>query len=81
MAVKNFAIRENWVGSKLNGLKTTFFAIFDTTWSQKSQMNNSFNSFLVTKVRNHIISNFVTWRLTKVKFLKIISFFSIFDPN
>ena len=29
MAVnKNFVFRENWVGSKVAGMKTTFFAIF-----------------------------------------------------
>ena len=33
MAVKNFAFRENWVDSKLAGMKTTFVAIFDPTWT------------------------------------------------
>ena len=33
MAVKNFVFRENWVGSKVAGMKTTFFAIFDPTWT------------------------------------------------
>ena len=28
MAVKNFVFRENWVDSKVAGMKTTFFAIF-----------------------------------------------------
>ena len=32
MAVKNFVVRANWVGSKMAGMKTTFFAIFDPTW-------------------------------------------------
>ena len=32
MAVKNFVFRENWVGSKVAGIKTTFFAIFDPPW-------------------------------------------------
>ena len=27
MAVKNFVFRENWVGSKVPGMKTVFFAI------------------------------------------------------
>ena len=31
MAVKNFIFRENWVGIKVVGMKTTFFAIFDPT--------------------------------------------------
>ena len=46
-----------------------------TFWPQKAQITNSLNSILVTKGRNFII-NFVTLRLTKVKFSKIISFFS-----
>ena len=33
MAVKNFVFRENWVGSKVAGIKATFFAIFDPTWT------------------------------------------------
>ena len=31
MTVKNFVFGENWVGSKVAG--TTFFAIFDPTWT------------------------------------------------
>ena len=31
MAVKNFVFRENWVGSKVAGMKKTFFGIFDPT--------------------------------------------------
>ena len=31
MAVKNFVFRGKWVGSKVAGTKTTFFAIFDPT--------------------------------------------------
>ena len=33
MAVKNFVFREDWVGSKVAGMKTTFFVIFDPTWT------------------------------------------------
>ena len=33
MAVKNFVFRENWVVSKMAGMKTMFFAIFDLTWT------------------------------------------------
>ena len=33
MAVKNFVFRENWVGNKVASIKTTFFAIFDPTWT------------------------------------------------
>ena len=32
MTVENFVFRENRVGSKVAGMKTTFFAIFDPTW-------------------------------------------------
>ena len=33
MAVKNFVFGENWVGSKVAGMKTAYFAIFDPTWT------------------------------------------------
>ena len=34
MAVQNFVFWENWVRSKVDaGMKTTFFAIFDPTWT------------------------------------------------
>ena len=33
MAVKNFAFRQNWIGSKVAGMKKAFFAIFDLTWT------------------------------------------------
>ena len=33
MAVKNFVFSENWVGSKVAGMKRTFFVIFDPTWT------------------------------------------------
>ena len=33
MAVKNFVFRENWISSKVAGMKTTFFAIFVPTWT------------------------------------------------
>ena len=29
MAVKNFAFRENWVGSKVTSRRTTFVSIFE----------------------------------------------------
>ena len=31
MALKNFAFKENWVGSEVAGMKIAFFAIFDPT--------------------------------------------------
>ena len=34
MAVKNFVFRENCVGSKVAGMETTFFAIFDPALTQ-----------------------------------------------
>ena len=78
MAVKNFVFRKNYVGSKVAGMKTTLSFLNQpapTFWPQKAQITNSLNSILVTKGRNFII-NFVTLRLTKVKFSKIISFLS-----
>ena len=33
MAVKDFVFRQNWIGKKVAGLKKTFFAIFDPTWT------------------------------------------------
>ena len=34
MAVQNLVFQENWVRSKVDaGMKTTFFAIFDPTWT------------------------------------------------
>ena len=34
MIVKNFVFRKDWVGTKVAGLKKTFFAIFDPTWTR-----------------------------------------------
>ena len=45
-----------------------------TSSPQKAEIRNSLNSILVKANRNYIIINFVTLRLTKVKFMKIISF-------
>ena len=33
MAVKDFVFRQNWIGRKVAGMKNTFFAIFDATWT------------------------------------------------
>ena len=78
MAVKNFIFRENWVDSKVAGMKATFFAIFDPTWTlilaAKHPSKEFLNSILVKKDKNYIIINFVALRLTKVKFMKIIIF-------
>ena len=67
MAVKNFVFRENWVGSKVAGMRTTFLVIFDPTWTYilapKGQIKNSLKSSLVRKNRNYIIINFITLRL------------------
>ena len=85
MAVKNFVFRENWVGSKVAGIKTTFITIFDPTWThildQKAQIKDSLNSILVKKDKDHIIINFDTLRLNKAKFLKIIIFLSFFTKT
>ena len=34
MAIKKFVYRENWVGIKVTGMKTTFLVIFDPTWTR-----------------------------------------------
>ena len=51
---KNLVFRENWVGSKVAGMKITFFAIFDPTWTHslapKVQIWNSLKSILVSTV-------------------------------
>ena len=51
MAVKNFVFRENWIGNKVAGMKTTFVAIFDPIWTHilasKTQIRNFLNSILV----------------------------------
>ena len=46
MAVKNFVFRENWVGSKVAGVKTTFFAICDPTWTNILAPKDPNNEFL-----------------------------------
>ena len=33
MAVKNFVLRKNWVGSEVASMKKAFFAIFDPIWT------------------------------------------------
>ena len=68
MAVKNFVFRQYWIGRKVAGMKKTFLAIFDPTWthimnSQKAQIWNSLNSILV-KIEINIIINFLALRLT-----------------
>ena len=79
MVVKNFVFRENWVGSKVAGMKTSFFAICDPTWTQ---IRDSSNSILVKKDRNYIIITFVTLRLTNQSaILENNQFFANSDPN
>ena len=85
MTVKNFVFRENWVVSKVAGVKTTFFAIVDPTWSHilASQCSNKglLKQHFSKKDRNYII-NFVTLRLANYsEILENNQFFAIFDPN
>ena len=48
MAIKNFVFRENWVGSKVAGMKTTFLTQPGPTfWTEKAQLMDSLNSILV----------------------------------
>ena len=46
MAVKNFAFRESWVGGEVAGMKTTFFATFDPTWTHSLALKGSNKEFL-----------------------------------
>ena len=46
VAVKNFVFRENWVGSKVAGIKATFFAIFDSTWTHILVLKDPSKEFL-----------------------------------
>ena len=65
MAVKNFVFGENWLGSKVSGMKTTIFPIFDPTWTHilaPECPNKEFLKQHFSQDRNHIIINFVTLR-------------------
>ena len=68
MVVKKFVFRENWIGSKVAGMKTTFFAFFNPTWTHMlapiGSNKESLNKILVKKDRSSIIISFVTLRLT-----------------
>ena len=46
MTVKNFVFRENWVGSEVASMKTTFFAIFDPTWTNSLAKKSPNKEFL-----------------------------------
>ena len=89
MAVKNFVFQENWVGSKVTGMKTILFAIFNSTWTHSLASKDPNEEFLKErfsqqkqKLYYYQFCNFKTDYLTKVKFLKInIQFSAIFDPN
>ena len=77
MAV-NFVFQENWIASKLAGMKTTC-AIFEPTWTHILAPKGP-NIELLKKYfsqERQIILWSILWLsdwLTKVKFLKIISF-------
>ena len=86
MAAKNFDFRENWVGSKVTGMKT-FFCHF---WSnlaphfgtKNTLIRNYLNSILVKKDKNYILINFVTLRLTNQSgILENNQFFCHFWPK
>ena len=53
MAVKNFVFRENWIVSKVTGIKTIFLPFLTqpgpTFWSHNAQIRNSLSSILVKK--------------------------------
>ena len=62
MAVKNSVFRDNWVDRKMAGMKTTFFTIFDPTWTHilvPPCPNKEFvKEHFFKKDRNYIIINF-----------------------
>ena len=68
MVVKNFVFRQDWVGRKVAGMKKTFFAIFDPTWTHILAPKGPNKEFLkqhFSKERQKLyIINFVTLRLT-----------------
>ena len=65
MDVQNFVFRENQVGSKVAGIKTT---VFKTTWTNsltpESPNKEFLKEHLVKKNKTYIIINVVTLRLT-----------------
>ena len=46
MVVKNFAFMENWVSSKVAGMKKNVFAIFDPAWTHILVPNDPNKEFL-----------------------------------
>ena len=46
MVVKNFVFRQDWVGRKVNGVKKTFFAIFDLSCTHILALKSPNESFL-----------------------------------
>ena len=65
MAVKNFVFRQNWVDSKVAGMKKNLLLTQPgpTCWPQKAQIRNSLNNILIKKDSHYIFINFVTLRL------------------
>ena len=84
MAVKNFVFRENWVGSKVAGMKTTFFAIFDPTWTHILAPKGPNKEFLkqhFSQERQKLYYyQFCDFKTDKSEILENM-FFAIFDPN
>ena len=86
MAAKNFDFRENWVGSKVTGMKTFFchfWSNLDPHFGTKNTLiRNYLNSILVKKDKNYILINFVTLRLTNQSgILENNQFFCHFWPK
>ena len=46
MTVKNFVVRENWVGSEVTSTKIAFFVIFEPTWIHNLAPNSLKMDFL-----------------------------------
>ena len=71
MAVKEFAFRENWVGSKVASMKTTFFAIFDPTW-HSNQLNLEVAAEFLTKNMSYLNLNISTTKNGRTKLKKVL---------
>ena len=47
MVVRNFVFRQDWVRRKVAGMKKTFFAIFEPTWTHILALKGPNKEFLI----------------------------------
>ena len=60
MDAKNFVFIESWVDSKMTGMKTTFLAIFDSTWTHILAAKGPNKEFLIQNFYYHQFCDFKT---------------------